>query len=521
MDGYTGMITEQLQPIFAAIRDNLDSLDTNALHAAAAQLLQSAKPSEIMHALSLLLFLNPETHRNAAISSSDALRIVAFLVASDSATYIKPASRAVKDEALRRTNATSLQDEMHVSDELTVTLVSQLCRGDDVEAAQNCSGALAACCRKLGSIYTETVFQAIVNAWKQELEMVQTDRVNASTRCVRCASAVADIVLSSDAAMNLAVSTGALGLFLRMLQDGSDPLLQMSFLDMLDTLATSQPMHHERARWLFSNEVLNPILHLAGGLEGIESDAILGGPALRLVASLCKVSQQNSDVVGLGDEKLLKAFYRALHNCGDSGELDRLNLIGAISSFATASPEALELVLDDPVTCHAWLSLSVAQSKLKSAVLVSVAMVLDPSPKNDNARDSSPVHPISNELGMKLLSSLGRVNRNEDTTEMVISLAKSPLPETRLGAYTLLQAVSVLPTGGQLLFTNSGFYDFLMNREAEATKEGREAKYELVQNILASSMKDLLADDIVRELEKYIANGPHYRLPLSWEVAEH
>jgi len=76
--------------------------------------------------------------------------------------------------------------------------------------------------------------------------------------------------------------------------------------------------------------------------------------------------------------------------------------------------------------------------------------------------------------------------------------------------YTLLEAVAKLPTGGQVLFMNGDFHEFLMNRDREKTKEGREAKYAVVQAILDSEVKGLLAEDIVRKLEEYVAQGPHY-----------
>ena len=59
-----------------------------------------------------------------------------------------------------------------------------------------------------------------------------------------------------------------------------------------------------------------------------------------------------------------------------------------------------------------------------------------------------------------------------------------------------------------------------MNRDLEKVKEGREAKYAVVQAVLASPVSGLLAEEIVRQLEQYVAQGPHYRKPLNWDVAE-
>jgi hypothetical protein len=474
-----------------------------------------------MKTLAPLLFRDSSRHLSDELSGQEALQVLCFLVALDEPVYLKAASKAVKEEALRSTSATSAQSpsEVHVSPQLTVVVISQFSTGKDVEVAQNSVEALTACCKILGPAFAETALRGIVTAWNQTVSLLSTNRPEASTICVRCAVAVVEIAVLQDAAMNAAISSSAMELFMRMLTDESDPLLQMSMLDLLEKLTSTRPMHEERVHYLFTDAVLNPVLGLAGGLERGEPDPILGGPALRVVAALCKLGQRDSALFGLSDGDLVRAFHRALHSFKVSGELDRLAYVDAVSSFASSSEAALNLVLDDRVTRDDWLSLSVAQPKLKSSILVSVARVLDPAPEVDALGDVLEAPRISNQMGMKLFSMLGTVNGPE-STEMLLTLTRSPLPETRLGAYSLLEAVAKLPTGGQVLFTHGGFYEFLIGRQVEQTMEGREAKFAIVQAVLASEVKGLLADEIVRELEKYIAQGPHYAKVLSWEVAE-
>jgi hypothetical protein len=65
--------------------------------------------------------------------------------------------------------------------------------------------------------------------------------------------------------------------------------------------------------------------------------------------------------------------------------------------------------------------------------------------------------------------------------------------------------------------------DFLLNRESdryrESTKEGREAKWELVRAVLQSPVTGLLAEDIIRRMESYVNQGPHYVKVQQWELA--
>jgi hypothetical protein len=219
----------------------------------------------------------------------------------------------------------------------------------------------------------------------------------------------------------------------------------------------------------------------------------------------------------LGGNELLTGFHHALRNFNASGELERLALIGAISSFASASPDALEAILQDSEIRESWLSLSVSQPKLKSAILKSVALVIDPVPETDANGDSIMATVPSNESAMKLYSTLGLVN-NRDATQLVLSLAKSPFVEARLGAYALLEAVAKQEVGAQVLLSHEGFYDFLVSRESESIKEGKEAKFAIVQAIMDSPARGLLADNIVNTLDEILKQGPHYVKAVQWEL---
>lgn len=504
---------EILESIFCEIRDQLAQQDTEALKCSARKILDISKPQTTMDTMAPLLFR--ESSQGSKITSQEAWTIVGFLVTSDSANYLKPVSRAVKKEAVRLTTS---EHPMIVSPECINVIASQL-TGDDVEVATNATDTMVACCRKLGPEFADPALRAVTESWRNTLKQLSTDRNRASTVCVRWATAVVEISSLDDSTMQSALACGAFDLLSALMTDDSDPLLQMSVIDLIEKLASIKPMHHERARWLFTDTVTKPLLQRAGGDEEGEPDPILGGPALRVIAALCKLGHRDSSLLGSAEAELTVGFHRALHNFEASGELDRLAMVDAISSFASASPDALDLVLNDEVTREAWLSLSVAQPKLKSAILTSIAMVLDPSTEVDANGDSiTTCSAPPNDIAMKLYASIGSTN-NTETTKLVLTMARSPLPEIRLGAYTLLSSVAKLGTGGQVLFTHPGFYEWLMDRERESTKEGREAKYAIVEAIVGSEVKGLLSDAIVRKLEEYIKQGPHYHKPISWELA--
>jgi hypothetical protein len=488
------------------VEEKIEQQDAEALKKTVTNLEHVAQASVIMQILAPFLFQSSNTTQGT-FSSHEALTILGCLVQWNPSSYLKPASQAICDEARRLVTSV---DPMVVSSELMMAMINQI-TGADVQAASNATDAVVACCHKLGASFAEQALGAIVDHWKSALSRMSSDKANASTVAIRCASALLDLVTIDEQLMKLSIQRDWMQLILDMLKYEEDPLLQMSVLDILEKTAHARPMYHELADWLFSNDVLMPLLQLAGGTTEEEPDPILGGNALRVVAALCKLTQVDARVFA-AEGSLLTGFHRALHNFEGSGEIDRLAMIDAVSSFAGASSDALALVLNDPITRDGWLSLNVSQSKLKAAILVSVARVLSPPPDVQQ----EPRH--SNADLIKLYVLVGSTN-NQETTTMLLEFGRSPLPEIRLGAYTLLEAVARLPTGGQILLSTANFIDFLLSREGERTKEGREAHFAIVQAINDSPVKALLADEITKKIEQHISQGPHYVKSIPWELA--
>jgi hypothetical protein len=202
---------------------------------------------------------------------------------------------------------------MIVSPECIHVIVSQL-SGDDVEVATNATDTMVACCRKLGPEFADPALRAVTESWRNSLSQMSTDRNRASTVCVRWATAIVEISSLDDSTMQSALACGAFDLLSAMMTDKSDPLLQMSVIDLIEKLALTKPMHQERARWLFTDTVTQPLLQLAGGEEEGDPDPILGGPALRVIAALCKLGHRDSSLFGLSETELTIGFHRALHN---------------------------------------------------------------------------------------------------------------------------------------------------------------------------------------------------------------
>jgi hypothetical protein len=505
----------------------IDTLDTN----------EKANPQFVMTLCTLItpnLFLGPCESLN--LTHQESISVLMFLATKTirPETYLKSASRAIK--TFLTTTAYQSTIQFQVSNHLLQLMIAQL-SGNDVEVSTNATEAVVACCRRLPHL-ADRALVALEDAWTTIWERKGLDKQNATTVCVRCANAIVELwCLPGN--HNRTSSSSSLNPLLVMMTDTSDPLLQMSTLDLMEKLATSKPIHTARAQWLYSPSVIQPLLSMAGASG--TPDPFMSGPALRLLSSLAKLCHYFRDVnhvdsgadsgadaalsaLGGGDgpDLLLTSFHQILQSFDLSGgELDRLAFVDAVSSLASASSKALESVLGDAILLERWLSLAVAQPKLKAVVLLSLARVIYPptEQQQQESGDASIPYVPNSKLAIQLYLALGRINGNRNATDMLLHLARSPVIESRLGAYAVFEAVAKHgAVGSQVLLSHADFYNMMISREQETIPEGREAKYAIVVAVLNRDVRGLLADNIVKALETYIAQGPHHVPTQRWDV---
>ena len=527
--------------------------------------------------------------KTPSFNSVDALQILGFLVSShidiietsqqeqQRPLFLIAASKGIKNELYKRlaipspisttlnlvtSESTPSDVALYVSNELIRVLVHQACTGLDMEVSQNCHDSILLLfqyTKASSSSIRSLTLEGIVSVWLNAITSVVDETKKKSVRsefgtiCVRCTTLIVDIILLNDTrTMELlfleATPTDPFhvgNILCSLLTDlpDDDTLLQISIYDALCKLASERPNHPIRTQWLFQDAFIQPLLRKVGvgssslGDESHEPDAYLGSSALNILIAISSMltdaSIGNETEVFIIGETLIRDLHTALRNFEITGnDLERLSYIDAISSLASTSPAALHMILDDPITCEGWLLLNVAQPKIKAAILVSIANVLDhPKAISDGRASYTPLlsssTTVSNETCMKLFSTLGRVNGrssgyyHSDTTELLLKLVQSPIHEIRFGVYRLFEAISKYSMGGQVLMTNINFYtNFLTQRDTiETTYEGRILKFNIVQALHANgSLKQLLSNDVITQLEQYLSQGPHYRKALQWEV---
>lgn len=80
-----------------------------------------------------------------------------------------------------------------------------------------------------------------------------------------------------------------------------------------------------------------------------------------------------------------------------------------------------------------------------------------------------------------------------------------------MSAFQVLQSLASLPWGQQLMNNAAGFKEFLLDRSIETTKEGKDAKFQVVR-VLAESptVTDVFGRPYYVQLMEFFHQGPFF-----------
>ncbi|XP_063824245.1 26S proteasome non-ATPase regulatory subunit 5 [Ostrinia nubilalis] len=91
--------------------------------------------------------------------------------------------------------------------------------------------------------------------------------------------------------------------------------------------------------------------------------------------------------------------------------------------------------------------------------------------------------------------------------ETLFEICKNPFPEIRLAGLALLDAVCQHQWGEELVARTAGFVEYLLDRSNDATKESKEAKYDIIKRLANSMAFDA---SIITRLQTHVEQGPFY-----------
>ena len=441
-------------------------------------------------------------------SSSENLIVATVLVNHNPSFYALSASRAVRSFTETLANG----QEVWVSDDLLHTLIAQLSLSTKI--SENITHALVALAKHSPPIL-ERIFEKISHKWADLLESIDSNVVLQKEKKEKLMMGIRYACLLSlcivnvgDVSFTYLKSTQALDHFIKLIQiTTNDPLDYVVLLEQclepimsnVETGCSSRAMS-----WIHSSCVLHQLLEwtTAAFAEDCLYRDLYAPTLLRSLASLASTMnpQQQQSLRGY-----IQTFAMEV-----TGEQGRLNFLNIACPWACSSKEALEYILTDDSILETWLSIkSTSQSKLKAAVITSLAQVMEIT--REKSTDGAA-------LALRSFAQWGRIN-DKSASEMLLGLVKSPLVEVRLGSYELMRVVVATGAGAQIMLAVGGCIEFLLFPGIENTKEGFEAKWEILKSILESPVKSLLAEDVVTSLEKQRDQGPFYSVVDQRDVA--
>lgn len=348
-----------------------------------------------------------------------------------------------------------------------------------------------------------------------------------TTTYIRYITIMAKTLTFSDRHFDVCLNAGAVTAIFDICRDNSDILAQIVTIELVLNFAyTSHGL-----QYLFTHGVMSWLIVTACGSQStrVTSNELLGPTALRLIGEILISSSSRSLIIDLcwfreQSNELMNNFLQAIIMYIDgSEEINRLIGIRALTDLALSSKKGYLMVLSHDSLIQSLLSLLNAKIEVQAVVLHSVARILDQNITEPSSEEKLNIemtneydnetydHSIS-EKKLSLLRSIGAAKRM-NTISYLIKIAKQPVPEIRLAAYDVLRSIAGQSRGMgiHLLYSSAGFREFIENRETEFSKEGKEAKFSVIETIALS--KGFLSADVSDKIDAMIKEGPYF-IPL-------
>jgi hypothetical protein len=376
---------------------------------------------------------------------------------------------------------------------------------------------------------------------------------NQSVAYTRFISLAAVISSRSDDLFTACLNTGMIEAIWRMCQS-SDILTQIVAIELLRNFAnTKTGLNH-----LFSSDIFSWLISQAYesfeqsdvanrfGNRGTRGDPLLTAQCLREVGEILSRAASNHLLDSIfwssmfQTDMLQKFLHAVIEHIDSVTEETRLTGLKAVTDFTRTSPQALQLVVNDSSLLTLWASLmSSGKNELQAATLHSFARVLETNYGSSlNYSSSSPEIDIA-QYRSRIWMAIGE-SRNMSTIDFLLRLTRQPVSNLRNAALDIVRSIiesdyniasssstpSVLNSsnyeantwGIQLFCSNADFRAYILDQDAEGTKEGREWKFSVVQAIVKHPHFSTVilatpgagGNKFIELLRKIESRGPHY-----------
>lgn len=237
-------------------------------------------------------------------------------------------------------------------------------------------------------------------------------------------------------------------------------------------------------------------------LLDMKTHPMLSSTSMRILAQLVQrcSSQQDQDMSSscsqafsrpTTQEAFLEWIQESLTTSSNNSQMMILSAIDAMSLYARASISTLDTLVgeENPQPClfraltQDWLQFTThANMELRVACLHALARVLA-----NRTRLRTENVPESREKIWRLNEALFH-HPSCAKMDVLMRYLRQPFEDNRMSVFMILRAVAAqnAPWGLQTLFRCAGFFEFLLNRSTERTKELKEWKFSILDAVVSS-----------------------------------
>lgn len=176
--------------------------------------------------------------------------------------------------------------------------------------------------------------------------------------------------------------------------------------------------------------------------------------------------------------------------------LDTLGLLGTSvegKQVLQKTGEKFRVVL---VRMSQLASTGTTELRVRSLEAISLLLTLQPEQQTEDLLALT-------ESWFKLLS--------KDPMDMIHKISTQPFPELHCGALRIFTAIASQPWGQRSMMSTPGFMEFILDRSTSQTKDAKDAKFELVGELVSSSSAaEILGGQNCLRLKTYLREGPYY-----------
>lgn len=114
----------------------------------------------------------------------------------------------------------------------------------------------------------------------------------------------------------------------------------------------------------------------------------------------------------------------------------------------------------------------------------------------------------------RVISEIGKA-KNTMAVSYLIKTARQPVPELKGASHELLNSICKQQPGGwglHALYSTPGFREYLLDRNTEHSKEGKETKFRLILTVSeCPEFRSLMSESTCKEVDAMIDQGAYYR----------